>query len=492
MSLPTPNRMLVAAREVEYEPSRNWLQFNTAAGGESWAKLSTAAQSFLYGVYDRLDFGLPLLCGEFWEPPVLDNFEMLSPDARTEVLLFETLVLHELTHRVDYTHSVHGAAFRVVTIQQAIALLQLWPKLLANNSNVNGVVSKWDADQVMRAGSDACDYWDTLKMSYRELVEYFQVLPAHRIASGWSTENRNLLRLPMPSGEPLEIATLSFADGTNVATVLLDSNKYSSQYLRPAAVVEGRALCHAIRHLALRFQERPMLALQEISRYLGWAAPSPFAPDYRFLLDVVARHFGAVDLDSLIANELQRGRLQLISLVAAHAATTAWVALGGLDVSQRLIACICAYPECYKDGREVVAPWVLAARMENFLEERADRTGTRWNSAEENLQYSINNLRALSMDKLPPGIHLHSERMVEEIKQNLENRLGNGHICDAGFPNDGNPIDAYRKRQDIQEMVDVSNVKWAMVGVDSWFLARRSILGLSAADIKRDAWESLF
>jgi hypothetical protein len=483
--------MLAAARQVEYDPARNWLKLDVFGADNVWPAPSPEALSLLCALYDPLSLVSPLLQHAPWDHPVLNAYEKLSPQARVELMVFETLLLHELTHRVDYTHSVHGGAYRALTIHQAYSLLQLWPMLLAAHAFVNDVVSKWDPSEVKRAGTEAMEHWHTLIVSDREVLEYFQVLPPHRLSPGWPPGSRDIVRFNLPSGPPLEVATVQFTDGTNDATVLLSSERHPGHYLRPAAVVEGRALCHGIRHLALRFRERPLLGLQEISSYLEWAAPPSLAPDYRFILDVVARYFGAPDLATLIINSHRKGRLDLIDMVAAHAATLSWVAMGGLDIGQRLLFCIALYPDCYMDGREVVSPWVLAEQLEHAINDMAGTLGMRWHGIEASLRDVTGYLRSVPRAPLLPGLEIHSDRMVREITGNLENRMGKGHTCAAGFPPDGNPIAAYQSREDVWDMLDLTNERWAMNGVDSWFHARRDLLGYTAGEVKQRAWESL-
>jgi hypothetical protein len=486
-----PGRILSAARQVEYEPSRNWLQFGVFGAGNEWPAPGTEALSLLYTLYDPLGLTSPLLQTESWDSSILTTYEDLSPPAKIEILVFETLVLHELTHRVDYTHSVHGGAFRVLTVHQASSLTQIWPMLLEAGAQVSGVVSKWDRAELARAGPAAMEHWRTLVGTHRELAEYFEMLPKHRLTSGWPPESSEIVRFALPVGDPLEVATIHFSDGTNDATVVLDSLRHPGHYLRPAGVVEGRALCHAVRHLALRFRDRPVLGLLEIARYLTWAAPPSQAPDYRFLLDVVARHFGVADFDSLVRETSRNGRLDVVDMVAAHAATISWVSMGGLDIGQRLLISLVMYADCYSSEGQIVAPWVLAERLEASISAAADAGAQQWNGIEATLERLIAEMHTLPSATLLPGLDIHTKRMVDEITANLIDRRGRGHVCAAGFPPDGNPIAAYLHREDAADMLDLTNQKWVTAGVDLWFRARRALLGYTSMQIKQQSWESL-
>lgn len=491
MALLVPGTLLSAARQVEYDPSRNWLRFDVFGADSQWPAPSAEALSLLYQLYEPLSLVSPLATQRPWDSATLDEYQQLSPAARAEILVFETLLLHELTHRVDYTHSVQGAAFRTLTVRQAATLLRLWPTLVRSGVAVQGVVSKWDPGDVTRAGPDAFPLWRDLIATNRELTEYFEILPRHRLTLGWPPQTRRITRFTLPSGPPLDVATVSFSDGTYDATILMDSGRHPGHYLRPAAIVEARALSHAVRHVAMRFKSRPALGAVEISRFLGWAAPASVAPDYRFLLDALARYHGWPSFDFLVEAAGRHDRLDFIDMVAAHTAAVAWVAMAGLDVGQRLLAALVAYPECRGQGLVFSSPWVVAEEIEKFLADAAQRSGEEWYSVEERLGQACESLQSLPRAELPSGVDVHSERMILEIVSNLGDRRGRGHTSLAGFPPDGNPLRVYMDRDDAADMIDLSNTRWALDGVDSWFLARRALLGYTSHDVKHQAWESL-
>lgn len=472
---------------AEYEPARNWINLPA----ELVEHLGRAARIFLLEAYGTLDLTRPLLVTDGWRDRILDQFQALGHGDRLDVLCFETMLLHELVHRVDYTHTVHGAMYRHLTIDQGIRLLDLFPYLVRSGADVSGPPHQWQLP-ALSTHSDYTEDLRRLRYTHRELAEYFHFLPKGRLSSGWPPGDRSITVFGAPGGPSYSVATLRFSDGTTIPTVEFETPGGLALYLRPSAVVEARAIAHAMRHLVKRFSDRPPLAFEELERY--WSMVRQHAYDYQFVMDFTFQNWGFVSLehffDATRESSPTEHRLKVFEMLLTHCSALAWVSMAGMDISQRILAVLFGYTNI-AEGNELVSPWELSDGLEVYLSEFAARRSHWFPDVESTMSAAISLISSHDTSRLPTGFNKHSDLLVGEIVKNLSERVGRGYVSRAGFPNDGNPCDAYRDDATMLDAVlDSGNSRWKQLGVDDWFRLRRVLVAPSPQDAKVSAWRN--
>lgn len=461
-----------------FDPLSGLLQLGRL--GEGSAPLSEPVQPFLVAAYGEIASDspaaqalAPLIGDGYWDDQVLARYTGLSDAHRLDVLVYDTLLLHELTHRCDHLTSVGGALRRVLVVEETRRLLQLMSSIVGDHGvKIGKSLSRWD---LWGASPETRELHETQLTYWRELQEYRDLLPPRRVQQ---TGEALIF-----SEQQLDLVRIQYSDGyPNNYSAALPIEYRPARYVRPHAAVEARAVAQSLRRLWFRFQHRPDLGRAEIARYTAWAC---VAGDYRFLFDFVARCWGHGGL----AAALRDLDWQELPLMAEHVAVVGWLAQSGPDLASRLLGLLTFYPDHHKASR-LFSSAELAIALDERLQNEAERFGHHIGYPDERAQLALDAL-GWAHDRaaeLPDGLRNHARALTKLCQENLGDLLRQQEdIARFPIPADpltGNPWNALWKGR------AVDNDGLLFEGVEDWFRLRASLLNKYGSDRgKRTDWQ---
>lgn len=392
--------------------------------GESFARDATEAYSFCSWLYEDLPGALhtmmPLQVHESLSLDQLRQFRRLSPTAKADVLAFETLQLHELTHIVDLLTTPFGATFHgffadeFVTISPILEYLSEHPEI--------------DLAPPFRELTPDLPHWTESLGRLRKTDRFFRAMrdvnPAE-IKLGWKTLDSE--RIPL-YGNPLTQVTVL----GEIFTVLVPWS--GRDFLRISSILEARALANCLRHLINRFRNDVELAREELHRYLEVLySRQHVRRDYWLLLDLLAGLCGKPDYPSLIADQ---DDTRLFDQVPSLLSAITWFALHGPDSEVRCIMAILGLQSLSRQGVHFDDAGELLDALEKFFPNKPDVDTARLLV----LQALRNQQAQLDFTAVDREVKEHLDYTYSVLIHQIGRQVGTRWVNPLGMPWDGNPF----------------------------------------------------
>jgi hypothetical protein len=308
-------------------------------GQELFNSLSSPAREFLLLAL-RLEKGGSISVGHLYDKRWLDDcntmlcFRRLSDDTRIEVLSFVTVMLHEVTHHLDFLTTPFGLNFHIKTMREYWSLQEFVPVLLENPELIperfvdfdshwkNLRASPPEASQVAcyprREGdSDELEKsWGSLRgqiLTFEAWGDAGTVQPHKRhIEVGWGG---NTETLTLFGRELVPITVHGFLN-------TLTTPDCPGWYLRPLTLLETRAIAHSMRWIIHLLGDEGADALPAYFNALH-RRPGQLDDDYFFLFDLIAGAWNFASFEEL----LQKAPLNMRDYALRLLSTACWYAL---------------------------------------------------------------------------------------------------------------------------------------------------------------------
>jgi hypothetical protein len=458
-----------------------------------FASLSIPAKAFLFltmNLKENERISVGQLYGKRWadDSDVIGHFRELSEDVRIEVLAFVTLMLHEITHHVDFLSTPFGLHFHLKTIREYWSLQYFAPILLENPELIPerfvDFGSHYDRVTSSQAGTAGVAWYplrggdgEQLRNAWHALEEQIRTLEAwgdgsavqpHRrhIEKGWAGRT-DTLRL---FGRELQPVTVHGF----LASVSLPG--FLSWYLRPLTLFETRAVAHSMQWV-----------LHLVGDDAADVLPSYFAalyrrkglpPDYFFLFDLLASASGFASFEEFLAKGSPNARQNFLSALSF----ACWYALQApppMDQDAiltsnpiiRLLVILRAYDDLLVESKP---PCNSFGDLANSLDElpRSRESGCR--PINEILKFCRQTIDAsLDMNRMQtwnPKVANHFSYILQLLGIQLTRRDDYNSLI--GMPTHGNPLFCFADPED-QKLLDPYE---APEDVVSWFGFRTNLL----------------
>lgn len=431
-------------------------------GGELFGSLSRPARVFLFlalGLEGDGPISVGQLYGKRWrdDANTMQRFRKLPEDARIEVLGFVTLMLHEITHHLDFLSTPFGLNFHIKTIREYWSLQDFVPILLENPELIPerfvDFGSHWDRVRASppedsqvpwysrheRESEELKKAWDSLRgqiLTFEAWGDASNVEPLKwHIEKGWpgSTETLKLF-----GRELLPVTVHDF-----LATVTIPHD--ASWYLRPLTLLETRAVAHSMRWVVHLLGDEGADALPGYFTKLYRRAGIP--ADYFFLFDLIASGWNFATFEELLqkaAPDLREHALSILSCAC-------WYALQApppMDQQSlltsnpilRLLVVLMAYDD-FLAGRNKRS-FASFVELANTLDQSALPRQWGCRPIQDILRFcrqTVGTMMRLNESKTwNPDMRDHFRHMLELLRAQLVRR--DDYTSHVGMPDHGNPL----------------------------------------------------
>jgi hypothetical protein len=463
-------------------------------GRELFGSLSSPAKVFLFLAMELEEEGpisVGQLYGKRWleDSSTMEHFRELPDDARTEVLAFVTLMLHEITHHLDFLSTPFGLNFHIKTMREYWSLQDFVPILLENPELIPDRFvdfgDHWDRVRASlpddfqvpwyslreRDSEELKKAWDSLRgqiLTFEAWGDASSVQPHKRhIERGWAG-NAKLLKLF--GRELLPVTVHGF-----LATVTMPDGP--SWYLRPLTLLETRAVAHSMQWVVHLLGDDGGDALPSYFARLYRRAGLP--DDYFFLFDLLASGWNFPNFEELLQKASLDVRKHVLSLLSA----ACWYALQApppMDQDSlltsnpivRLLVVLMAYDD-FLAGRNKRS-FASFVELANTLDQSTLPQQWGCRPIQDTLGFCrrmVDTIMRLNESKTwNPDMRDHFQHILELLRIQLGRR--NDYTSHVGMPEDGNPIFGLDEPEDLQLLDPYEPPK----EVESWFNFRNNLL----------------
>jgi len=421
-----------------------------------WNDLSSGAKAFVWVAMDKEKPGRATfdeMYGHVWaeDEMTMSLFAGMPRDEQAEVLGFFTFEIHELTHHFDFLTTPFGANFHGKLFREYRAMQRFAPLLLAGPVPAGRFVDYDPFAQAQAPSQDFIAAWREV----HDIVATLEALgdggvPPHarNIALGWGDELKPLVLL----NHPLDRVMVR---GFLYTVALPDEPGW---YLRPSAILEARALVHCLKWICKLFGKDER-ARGPILTYLESYYASEFAaPDYRFLLDVLALGWGKDFLSFVQAADMRLVQQLLMMMDAA-----CWYALQA--------------PPPMPDASAVRSSPILrlfhalrffySAFGNRHSYSHAVEAMTAMDSADEAAAYELIDISQIlnfsarfaeylqqlnDHEILDPVLRSHFDHVLGVQHRRLTERLPKGYVSYSGMPEEGHPVLGLRSDEEVNDL----------------------------------------
>lgn len=423
---------LDAIRRSAQDPFGGSIEFDAALGG-LYGREAYVFSAIVHPDEEdgRPDFRQAFVRGEPYSEYERSLYENLSDEAKLEVLGFETVLLHEITHQIDTFTTPFGAVLQVWQVEEFI---RLFPVICTFALNPALDISK----PLTRSldSLDPSDHRDFIEELFADTgqIRTLDDFGPGDVAPGWHYEDKSL-----------EGRIMLFEDGYEAVTIfgrVRTIRNPAGRVVTLRGVLETHALSNCLRRIVWRFRDDPAVGARETLRYLRFFYPPGLAEDYRFAFDAVSRALGFADLEDLLEWEghLSHESLEQIPMLAG---LLSWTALHSGDPPERLVFVADYLAGRLREGKGFASPGDILRHLDELAEVAP--------SATEALELGREAVR-VQRQRIPPeptGLSVHFDSMLAAVDRELTLRIGRGTgLGDpVGTPNEGNPAPYLRPAQ---------------------------------------------
>lgn len=380
----------------------------------------------------RPDFRTALARREPYREYERSLYENLPGEAKLEVLGYETVLLHELTHQIDTFTTPFGAMLQMWQVEEFIRLFPVVCKFALNPA--------LDISKPLTRSLDSLDPSD-----YRDFIEELfadtgQMRTLDDFGSGDVAEGWHY------ADESLEGRIMLFRDDYEAVTIfgrVQTIRSPAGRVLTLRGVLETHALSNCLRRIVWRFRDDPAAAAREMLRYLRFFYPPGLAEDYRFAFDALARALGFADLEGLLEWDGHRSH-ESLEQIPILAGLLSWTALHSGDPPQRLVFIADYLAGRLREGKGFASPRDVLRHFDQLAEVAP--------SAAEALELGREAVRVQRQRILPEpkGLAAHFDSMLATVDRELTLRIerGTGLGDPVGTPNEGNPAPYLKPAQE--------------------------------------------
>jgi hypothetical protein len=460
-------------QSMEYLPAS--VRFDLAQQG-MWASLSKSAQHFCWiatGKQSPGPMSFKEAFGHVWadEPTTLSAFESLTDESKAEVLAVFTFLIHEYTHHFDFLMTPFGVNYHGKWFREYLAFQRFAPLLLQLPSLPEGRLIDYttpaDASQEFR---DAFKAVHDTSATLEALGDGGMTPRAENMVPGWYDNNRPAFVL----GQSLQRITVRGF----LFTYAVPDEPY--WYLRPSTVLETRAIAHCLHWIMHLFgkNERAREAMRIYMECFYWDQTA--APDYRFLLDLMASAW-QTDFRSFLKNA-HIGSVEqfLMTLDAA-----CWYALQAPP----------PMPDASALRSNPVLRFVHAATFsaESIRDKRSFATGVdAMNTMDQDHRaaaYELTNIsnilnfcvlfistlqRLNQTEIIDPEFRDHFAHVLGVQHRRLSSRAPKGYVSYMGIPEEGNPLRGLRTEEEVNDLAP--DAYTPSERIREWFAFRNGLL----------------
>jgi hypothetical protein len=408
-----------------------------------------------------------LLSNEQWPPEMVERYKELSDDERLEVLGFTGFYTHELTHKIDFLTTPFGVHFYGCACLEFLGICRHGNRLIDELQKTPELRALRDLPRV--SDEPTVDSGVAGVLARVWYFDSFRGADQRYVQRGWGDNLQPVALL----GRELEKVIVH----DNMLSVRLPDQP--SLYLRPLAILEGRALAITCQHLYMRLG-RDDYAAREIGRYVNeFYRPWDIYPDYSFLLSLFASFRGYENIQAAVeADEASWMYEALLPITVVG-----WYSLHAPPLMTRdsvensspplrLIIALQALERAARKGKSY-------ADGTEFMED-IDREGRREGfdlmPVEEILDYCLAYLQEVRRrnreENNRAGIRQHFDRIFEIQEQQLTRRRGSGYVSSLGMPDHGF-INAFTQDFDTELLLEPYESEDE---VTQWFGIRENLL----------------
>ena len=425
-------RFVDAVRLSTQDPFGGSMQFLETLGYD-YGGDAYVFSAIAHGDQDRHpDFREALFRSEPYNEHEQSLYESLSDGAKEEVLGFETVLLHELTHQIDTLATPIAALLHMWQVEEYIRLV---PAFISLDACQALDFSEPIARSVVRAGHPVREALresghlpdiEQLLAETSQLRAFDGVGPSD-IAPGWLNDQGQI-----------EAGRIQFFDDLLEPVSLLGNIRTirvpGARPVTLRSVLETHALSNCVRHILWRFRENPEIGAREAVRYLQCFYPLGLADEYRFVFDALSRFCGYADFEAALEG-LASTSITSLDQIPVFAGLLAWAALHSTQPTERLVYLADYLGTSLRDGKHFDAPLDVLRHL--------DREAGQLPMAAEALELSHQLVRE-QQSRVPPepgGLADHFLSMLKAVEQEMRMRIDRGfELGDpVGTPNQGNP-----------------------------------------------------
>lgn len=402
---------------------------------------SWEAYWFFLHAYPNINFWSPLSCQNRYSRKTLNNYITLSDNAKTVVLWYETILLHELTHFIDHFISFTGFAFHMYLIRDYLTLMPLLKHFNAHQDiDISAPlleVLRMSTHKQMRMNEH--DYQniysdlERIKLNLDVLMGKKEI-NRRDIKEGWWQKCKATVSLLY---QDLECITIG-----DEYTVLIPG--YNNQFLRLSTLFEGRAIANCLRHIIHKFRLCPELAVSEIRRYLNTYYPEGKTHvDYLFILNLLAGIYAnssfceLIEIQAKIALKMQpKKAILLLEQIPVFLSSLTWFALNYTNPISAFLTGTCALENTLAAGKvNFNQPIDLLNKLAIILPSDFD-LNAKLQITVKKIQEQREQLSQIN----DADIKFHFTHICNILEYQLRRRIGFGFISPLALPWNGNPI----------------------------------------------------
>lgn len=463
-------------------------------GRELFGSLSSEARVFLFLALELEGEGaiaVGQLYGKRWleVPSTMERFRALSEAARIEVLGFVTLMLHEVTHHLDFLSTPFGLNFHVKTMREYWSMQDFAPILLENPELIPqrfvDFGSHWDRvraappedSQVPRYSlreQDSAELkkaWDCLRgqiLTFEAWGDAGKVQPHEsHIVSGWSGRTETL---KLFNRELVPVTVHGF-----LATVKTGDQRH--YYLRPLTIFETRAAAHSMLWVIHLLGDDGADMLPKY--FATFCKRAGQAPDYFFLFDLMASGWGFGNFEELLQKADRNLREDVLHMLSG----ACWYALHApppMDQDAvlnsnpivRLLLVFMAYDD-FVTGRNKRA-FTSFVELADAIDQSTLARQWGFRPIQDILGFCrqmVETMMLLNKSKTwNPHMRAHFQHILELLSNQFDGR--DSYTSHLGMPECGNPFIALDSQSD-RKLLDVYEPPEEVV---SWFIFRNNVL----------------
>jgi hypothetical protein len=463
-------------------------------GRDLFGSLSSPARVFLFLTMELEEGGL-ISVGQIYSKRWLEDsntmkrFRELSEDVRIEVLGFVTLMVHEITHHLDFLSTPFGLNFHIKTIREYWSLQDFVPILLENPEMIPerfvDFDSHWDRVRTSppedfqvpwyslreRDSEEIKKAWHSLRgqiLTFEAWGDVSTVQPHERhIERGWAGSTGTL---KLFGRELLPITVHGF-----LATVTIPDGP--SWYLRPLTILETRAVAHSMQWVIHLLGEDGFDALPGYFATMYRRAGLP--ADYFFLFDLVASAWNFPNFEEL----LQKAALDVREHALSMLSCACWYAMQAPPLMDqhslltsnpiaRLLVVLMAYDD-FLAGRNKRS-FTSFVELANTLDQSTLPRQWGCRPIQDILgscRQTISTMIRLNESKTwNPDMRAHFQHILELLRTQLDRR--DDYTSLVGLPEHGNPLFGLDNPED-RQLLDAYEPPEEVV---SWFNFRNNLL----------------
>jgi len=468
---------LAEARELlqsmEYLPAS--VRFDLAQE-KLWTSLSAASRSFCWAASGKKSPGQMSFneaFGRVWtnDPATLSAFASLTDESKAEALAFFTLLVHEYTHHFDFLITPFGVNYHGKWFREYRAFQRFAPLLLQQPSFPDGRFIDYTpptsaSEEFREAFKEVHDISATLEA----LGDGGMTPRAENMALGWYENTKPAIIL----GQSLQRITVR---GFLFTYGVPDEPNW---YLRPSTLLETRAIVHCLSWI-LRLFGQDERAREPMQIYLkAFYSRAAIAPDYRFLLDLLASAW-ETDFHNFLGNahiELVRQFLMLLDAACWYALQAPPPMPDASAVRSspilRFVHAITFFVESFRDRR----PFASAVDAMIAMDRDPKRTAYELTDIDAILRYCVQFVEILQnlnhTEIIDPEVRKHFAHILRVQHNQLSSRVPKGYVSFIGIPEEGNPLLGLRTQQEVDDLAPDAYTSGSQIR--DWFAFRNGLL----------------